>query len=42
MKIPKLTLVATNLLILLPIVAGLILWNQIPDRVPIHFDIIQA
>lgn len=39
MKIPKLTLVATNLLILLPIAAGLILWDQIPDRVPIHFDI---
>ena len=39
MKISKLTLVTTNLLLLLPLVAGLILWNQIPDRVPIHFDI---
>lgn len=39
MKIPKLTLVTTNLLLLLPLVAGLILWNQIPDRVATHFDI---
>ena len=39
MKVPKLTLVATNLVLLLPIAAGLILWSQIPDRVPTHFNL---
>ena len=29
--------IATILVTLLPIVAGLILWNQLPDQVPIHF-----
>lgn len=29
----------TALVCLLPIVAGLILWNRLPDSVPIHFDI---
>jgi uncharacterized membrane protein len=30
-------LVLTSLLILLPIIAGVILWDKLPDSVPIHF-----
>lgn len=32
-------LVAASVIILLPILAGLILWNQLPDPVPIHFNV---
>ncbi|MBE6703695.1 MAG: DUF1648 domain-containing protein [Ruminococcaceae bacterium] len=28
----------TSIVCLLPIIAGLILWNKLPDSVPIHFD----
>lgn len=28
----------TSAICLLPIIAGLILWNKLPDSVPIHFD----
>jgi len=31
-------LVVTSLLILLPIAAGLILWNQLPDQLPSHWN----
>ena len=31
-------LVVTSLVILLPIVAGLILWNQLPDQLPSHWN----
>ena len=32
------TLLITSLLILLPCIAGMLLWNQLPDRMPIHFN----
>ncbi len=31
-------LIITSVVILLPIVAGLILWNKLPEEVPIHFN----
>ena len=33
------TLIITTIITLLPIVAGLILWNKLPDQMPIHFNI---
>ena len=32
------TLLITSIIILLPIVAGLILWDQLPDRIPTHWN----
>ena len=32
------TLAITSVIILLPIVAGLILWNQLPEKVPTHWN----
>ena len=32
-------LLATSLVVLLPIAAGLILWEQLPDMMPTHWDI---
>jgi len=29
----------TSIVCLLPIIAGLVLWNRLPENVPIHFDI---
>ena len=31
-------MIATSLVSLLPTIAGLILWNRLPEQVPIHFD----
>ena len=31
-------LLVTSIIILLPIVAGLVLWNQLPEQVPIHWN----
>ena len=31
-------LVVTSIIILLPILAGLILWDQLPEQMPIHWD----
>ena len=31
-------LIITSVIILLPIVAGLILWNRLPEQVPIHWN----
>ncbi len=31
-------LIITSLVILLPMLAGLILWNQLPDRMPTHWN----
>ena len=31
-------LLVTSIIILLPIVAGVILWNQLPEQVPIHWN----
>lgn len=28
----------TSLLILIPMIVGLLLWNQLPDEIPVHFD----
>lgn len=33
------TLILTSVIILLPMVAGLLLWNQLPDPMPSHWDI---
>lgn len=33
------TLILTTVIILLPILAGLLLWNQLPDQIPTHWDI---
>lgn len=38
LKKNKWTILITSLLILLPIAAGLILWDQIPESVPVHWD----
>ena len=33
------TLVISSLLLLIPVIAGLLLWNQLPDPVPFHWNI---
>lgn len=33
------TLVITSLVILLPVLAGVILWNQLPDQMPSHWNL---
>lgn len=37
-KLNKKTLYSTTLLTLLPIIIGLLLWDKLPDVLPIHFD----
>ena len=32
------TLIVTTIITLLPILAGLILWNKLPDQIPMHFN----
>ena len=32
------TLIITSIVILLPILAGVILWNQLPEQIPIHWN----
>ena len=32
-------LIVTSLVILLPVLAGVILWNQLPEQMPTHWDI---
>ncbi len=32
------TLIITSIIILLPIVAGLILWDKLPEKIPVHFN----
>ena len=36
--IPKRTLLVTCIIILLPMFVGLAMWNQLPERMPTHFD----
>ena len=36
--INKRTLVLTSVVILLPMLFGLALWNKLPEEVPTHFD----
>ena len=33
------TLILTSIVLLIPILIGLILWNQLPDQIPSHWDI---
>ena len=35
----KVTLVITTLIMLLPMLVGLLLWNKLPDQIPTHWDI---
>lgn len=35
----KKTLVITSLLILLPIIFGLVMWNELPEKVPTHWGV---
>ena len=37
-KLPKKQLILTSLLTLFPILAGLLLWNRLPQQVPTHFN----
>ena len=32
------TMILTSLLILLPMVVGLILWNSLPEQLPVHWN----
>ena len=32
------TLMITSLVILLPVLAGVILWNQLPEQIPSHWN----
>ena len=38
MKKNKNTTILTTIIILLPIIAGLLLWNQLPQKLPIHWN----
>lgn len=38
LKRNKKHIIITSLIMLLPILAGLLLWNKLPDQVPTHFD----
>ena len=42
MKINKKLLIVTSVLLLLPILAGLILWNQLPEQIATHFGVDNA
>ena len=35
----KKTLIITSLILLIPMIAGLLLWNQLPDPIPTHWGI---
>ena len=39
LKKNKTTLIVTSLVMLLPMVLGLLLWNQLPDQIPSHWGI---
>ena len=39
LKKNKWTMVVTSIIILLPIVVGILLWDKLPDQVPYHWDI---
>ena len=32
------TLILTSIITLLPILAGIILWNQLPEQIPTHWN----
>ena len=31
-------LIVTSIIVLLPIIAGLVLWNDLPDQIPVHWN----
>ena len=35
----KRTLIITSLMLLIPVIVGLLLWNRLPDPMPSHWDI---
>ena len=37
-KVNKKKLIITSIVILLPIIAGLFLWNKLPDKIPTHWN----
>lgn len=37
-KAYKKTIILTNLVMLAPILVGVILWNRLPEQMPVHFD----
>ena len=39
MKMNKKLLIVTSIVILLPILWGLIIWSQLPNQIPIHFNV---
>lgn len=38
LKKNKVTLIITSVILLLPMVVGLLLWNQLPEQVPFHWN----
>ena len=34
----KRILMITSLIILLPVLVGLLLWHQLPEQIPVHFN----
>ncbi len=38
MKSYKKTVIITTLITLLPILAGVILWSRLPDKIPMHWN----
>lgn len=34
----KKTIILTNIIILIPVFLGLLLWNRLPEQIPTHFD----
>ena len=38
LKTERKTILLTSLFVILPIAAGLYLWNRLPDQIPIHFN----
>lgn len=38
LKKNKSTIILTSLVCLVPIIIGLLLWNKLPEKMPIHFD----
>jgi uncharacterized membrane protein len=39
LKQNKITLIITTLVLLLPVAVGLLLWNQLPESIPIHWNV---
>ena len=34
----KKMILLTSLLVLIPMIVGLILWNKLPEEIPVHFN----